>query len=142
MTKMKDALIKIRSIQINEEDKDETEIITEGRYELKGSVCELRYDETEATGYEGSVTSVKAEHGKWLRMIRAGAANAELFVEVGRKNYCHYATPYGDMVMGVLAKSVNADVNEDGGRINAEYIIDVNSILLGNFSIDIDIKPR
>ena len=75
-------------------------------------------------------------------MIRAGAANAELFVEVGRKNYCHYATPYGDMVMGVLAKSVNADVNEDGGRINAEYIIDVNSILLGNFSIDIDIKPR
>ena len=37
---MKDALIKIRSIQINEEDKDETEIITEGRYELKGSDCE------------------------------------------------------------------------------------------------------
>ncbi len=139
---MKKAMISIKSTQTAGEETDTTEIITQGRYSTDNGSCVLSYEETEATGYDGSVTCVKVESGRWLKMLRTGSASAELFIELGRKNYCHYETPYGDMTMGVLAKKVDADVSEDGGHISAEYEIDVNSMLLGNFKLEIEVRPE
>ena len=80
---MRDAIISIKSIQTSGEETDTTEIITEGQYVIvsfDGSLL-IRYNETEATGYDGSTTTVNVIDGKWLKMIRTGSSEAELLVE-------------------------------------------------------------
>ena len=84
---MRDAIISIKSIQTSGEETDTTEIITEGQYVIvsfDGSLL-IRYNETEATGYDGSTTTVNVIDGKWLKMIRTGNSEAELLVELDKK---------------------------------------------------------
>lgn len=140
---MRNAIISIKSIQTSGEETDTTEIITEGQYVIvsfDGSLL-IRYNETEATGYDGSTTTVNVIDGKWLKMIRTGSSEAELLVELDKKNYCHYNTPFGSLTMGVSAEKVEASYSDEGAHVLAEYIIDVNSLLVGKYSLKIDVRP-
>lgn len=137
---MNDVLITIKSTQRNGEISDVTEVITEGRYILTSTGCEMFYTETEATGFEGSQTIVRVVPDKRLEMMRSGTANTELLIETGRKNYCRYGTPYGEVTVGAIAKKVDADLKENGCFVTAEYTMDINSELLGEYTLEISVK--
>lgn len=137
---MNNAVITITSVRKDGDDVDTTQIVTEGGYTYLCNGCEFTYTETDATGFEGSSTVVRIENGQRLEMQRSGTANTELLVETGKKNYCMYGTPFGDLTIGVLGKSVSADIDENGGKISVEYVMDMNSCFAGDFSLDIDVK--
>lgn len=139
---MKDVIISIKSIQRANGEEERTEVITEGGYSLTDDGCEIVYNETDATGYEGSVTSVSVAAGKRLEIIRSGAVSSELLIETGRKNYCLYGTPYGDLTVGAQAKRIEARIDENGGHILAEYSMDINSLAMGDYILDIEVKSR
>lgn len=137
---MHDVVITIKSIQRSGENSDVTEVITQGKYTLIPNGCEMSYTETEATGFEGSQTIVRIIPGVRLEMMRSGAVNTELLIETGRKNYCRYGTPYGELTVGAIAKRVDADLHEKGCRAVAEYTMDINSELLGEYTLEISVK--
>ncbi len=139
---MKDVIITIKSTRHFGGDDECTELITEGGYRLTDYGCELTYTETEATGYEGSVTSVSVAAGKSLEIIRSGKFSSELIIETQRKNYSCYGTPYGDLTVGATAKKIEAKLNENGGRVIAEYSMDINSQDMGDYSMEILIKTE
>ena len=57
---MKDNItILLKSIQWIDDDKTETELITKARYQKNGDKIKISYDDTSATGFEGSVTDIE-----------------------------------------------------------------------------------
>ncbi len=139
---MKDVIIFIKCIQRTDGKEDCTEVITEGRYRLTEDGCEIVYNETDATGYEGSVTTVSVSAGKRLEMMRSGTVSSELLIETNRKNYCLYGTPYGGLTVGSTAKRIDASLNESGGHITAEYVMDINSMAMGDYELNIEVKSK
>lgn len=137
---MRDAVIKIKSVQRDGFDKNETEVITAGSFEVVPSGYELRYDETDATGYEGSKTVLRILDGSRIELVRSGAVASELYIERGRKNFCLYGTPFGEVTVGVQAKSVESRLTDLGGKVSASYVIDINSSLIGDYDLEIDVK--
>ena len=138
---MKDVIISIKSIRRFDGNDDCTELITAGGYCLTKDGCELSYTETEATGYDGSVTSVSVATGKSLEIVRSGKFSSELLIDTHRKNYSCYGTPYGDLTVGATAKKIEAKLDETGGSIIAEYSMDINSQDMGDYSMEIVVRP-
>ena len=69
---MKDVLIKLISTQNDGEDSESTELITRGKFGREKDGYIIEYDETEATGYAGSKTKIKAfDSGRKIAYCRA-----------------------------------------------------------------------
>lgn len=139
---MTDALITIKTVQSDGYTKNETEIMTEGTFRKIPSGYEINYDDTDATGFEGSKTVLKVLDGKKIEMLRSGDFLGEIQLEPGKKKFCIYGTPYGEMTVGVQSKTVESMLTDIGGKVRAKYSIDINSNLLGDFDILIDVRCR
>ncbi len=137
---IKNVLIRVKSIQRDGNDVNETEIITRGTFEKIDSGYLLKYNETDETGYDGAHTSLKILNGSKIELLRTGSVSSELTIEEGKKNYCHYGTPYGDLVVGVQGRRVESRLTDVGGQAKASYVMDVNSMLMGDYDLTIDVK--
>lgn len=138
----KDVTISLISTQSDGTDSEQTELITQGKYQKTADGYVLSYEETEATGFEGAVTKLAVTGSDKIVMTRTGTAASNLVIETGKKHHCHYGTPYGDFMVGVNAKEIRNSVTEKGGRLDFKYVIDVNSSYVGDFSISINVKTQ
>ena len=60
-------------------------------------------------------------------MLRSGKYNTEMIIEKDRRHTCYYMTPYGELIMGVYAKSIANGIGENGGTLKFSYTIDFNN---------------
>ncbi len=134
-------MITVKSLQRIDDEVNETEIITEGTLEAVSDGYELRYVESDATGYEGANTLLKISENKF-ELSRTGSVEGELIIELDKKNFCHYGTPYGELIVGVQAKYVKNNLSIFGGKAEAGYVMDMNSVLVGNYELTVEVKPR
>ncbi len=141
MINIKDVMITIKGVQRVDDEVNETEIITEGTLDIVSDGYELRYNESDATGYDGANTLLRVSDLKF-QLERTGSVTSELIIELGKKNFCHYGTPYGDLIVGVQAKFVESWLDDNGGRASAGYVMDVNSVLMGDYEIYLEVKPK
>ena len=102
------------------------EINTLAKLSVKGGRVEISYDETEATGMEGSSTAVsymKEESGV-VSMIREGAVSTVLTFESGKRHHCIYNTPF--MPFDVCVRTIKVDNRiEDSGYLDLDYVIEI-----------------
>lgn len=141
MTKKENAcMIKMKSTQIIDGESNELELITEGKYENRDNTYCIEYVDSEATGFEGSTTTIEVT-GKSLATInRSGSTNSNLVIELGKKHHCHYETPYGDMMVGIYTHKILNQLNSDGGHLYLKYTIDINSSYVSDNEIDLNIE--
>lgn len=81
MKKIKEVMITLKSIQYNGEEKFETELITEGKYKKTVDGYMISYNETEATGFKDSKTSLTTLGDFQVTMTRKGPASSNLVIE-------------------------------------------------------------
>ena len=123
-----DYIIRTKSRMIQDGDRDTVELMTRGSFVQRGDSYYITYRETETTGYEGCVTTLKlAADGSRVAMLRFGPANTQLLIEKGRRNLCHYETGYGSMTLGVTADEIVCELTETGGRARFSYLLDADS---------------
>lgn len=106
------------------------ELMTRGSYTQRGGSYYVTYKETETTGYDGCVTTLKfAADGSRVAMLRfgQGADGTQLLIEKGRRNLCHYETGFGSMTLGVTADEIDCGLTEKGGTARFSYLLDANS---------------
>lgn len=139
--KLKDVIITMLSSVKGPMGEDSTELITDGSYTKNQWGCVFAYSESDATGYDGSETVVSVCPGERLELVRTGNASTELLIETDERNYCTYRTPFGEMTISTLAKRVEADLGEDWAEIAADYVLDINSVSAGEYSLKISIRP-
>jgi uncharacterized beta-barrel protein YwiB (DUF1934 family) len=123
----KDVIISVKGAQ-NEEGQsgDILELVTEGRYYKEGNAYCVTYNESEVTGMEGTTTTLKVD-GETVTLIRIGSVNSQFVFQKGQKHICHYDTEYGAFTIGVYARRVNVDVNDQGGEIQVDYELEIGN---------------
>lgn len=137
----KPVIIKIKGLQdLHSGDDDEKmELITMGKYSKRNGSYYVSYKESEVTGMEGVVTTVKIK-GDMVTVKRFGKVTASLIFEKNKRNICHYNTPYGAMMIGIDTKKLLSNVNDNGGSIDIDYNVDINNVLTGSNTLHMTIK--
>ena len=135
-------LIEMINVQITLDERTETKLITEGTFEEKAFGYVIAYEDSEATGFVGSVTRIAVMKNRATASIRRmGTSNTSLMLEKDKKHYCYYSTPYGDMRIGVHTNAIESQLDETGGNLVLKYTIDMNSAYMSENEIYMTIKP-
>ncbi len=136
----KPVIIKIKGLQDMRDTREEKmELITLGKYSKRNGSYYVSYNESEVTGMEGVVTTVKIKEDK-VTVKRFGKVNDSLVFEKNKRNICHYNTPYGAMMIGINTNRLSSNMDEDGGMVDIDYSIDINNVMTGNNTFHMTIK--
>lgn len=137
------AHIKMTVKQTADGSTDSSELFTKGEFrEHEGSFF-IDYDESEATGFEGSHVQLRIGGGdETVTMVRTGKAFSSLIFENGKRHFCHYGTEYGDCMIGISTTDMRRDITSEGGEVYVKYTIDVNSGLMLTNEITIHVRPH
>jgi uncharacterized beta-barrel protein YwiB (DUF1934 family) len=140
----KKVYIDIISTQFAEDEKDTTELFTCGRLKRgrgkNKDKYKIIYEESEATGYDGSTVTLDVAGSDMVTMYRSGDAISNLVIEKGKKHHCHYGTPFGDFMVGVSADEIRSELSENGGSLYLKYTIDINSSYMSETEMHINVK--
>lgn len=135
----KNQLISLVSTQIQDDEKTESELFTHAEITCTKDYSSISYEDTEATGFEGSVTTVRVTGNTAASVIRTGTSNSLLTLETGKKHYCHYGTPFGIFQIGVYTHAIENTLKENG-RLYMKYTLDLNASKLSDNEIIITIQ--
>ena len=140
---MKDVIISIKGIQGTnpglETETDGIELITSGEYCHAGSETVFSYMESEMTGMEGTRTTFRI-NPQTVTLTREGAMNAQMVFEQGKKHVFLYETPFGATSMGIDTRRLTHGMGEDGGEMEINYTIDVDSVVVSENSFIIRVR--
>lgn len=135
----KNVCITIKSTQKVDEEKDTTELFTFGAMEQFDGGFRLHYDESEATGFEGSSVTLEVSENM-VTMTRSGKVISSLFIEKGKKHHCHYGTEFGDFMIGVSTDEIKNELKSTGGDVYLRYTLDINSSYMSENEMHINVK--
>lgn len=136
-----DYLITIDGTMEHDGETDSVRLMTHGSFVRRGASYFISYRETEATGYQGCVTTVKVDGQNKVSMLRYGAAPSQLYIEKGRRHVCHYETGHGSMSLGVAADDIESHLTDEGGRVTFSYYLDMDAQSISKNIVDITVKP-
>lgn len=135
-----DFLITIQGTIEQGGESDSVKLMTRGSFVRRNNHFFISYNETEATGFKGCVTTVKVEGANKVSMLRFGPMPSQLVIEKGRRHVCHYDTGQGALSLGVAADEIESNLDEEGGRIRFSYLLDVDTDNLSRNVVDITVK--
>lgn len=133
-------LINIEGTMEQDGDIDKVQLLTRGSFLRKNGSYFISYKETEATGYEGNVTTVKAEGAGKVSMLRFGTMPSQLVIERGRRHVCHYDSGYGVLSLGVAADEIQNHLTDAGGRLVFSYTLDSGDAQISRNEVKITVQ--
>ena len=124
-------------------ERESVELMTRGKFVRRGSSYFIAYEETEATGYAGCTTTVKATaDAREVVMTRFGKVPSQLVIEKGVRHICHYETGFGSVSLGVAADVIELDLTDAGGRLQFSYTLDSGGEnFISRNLVDITVAP-
>lgn len=133
-------LINITGTMEQEGDTDTVRLMTRGSFLRKNGSFFISYKETEATGYEGNITTVKVDPEGKVSMLRFGSAPSQLVIERGRRHVCHYDSGYGVLSLGVAADEIDNRLTAAGGNLTFSYTLDSGSAHISRNKVKITVQ--
>ncbi len=119
----KKAVISLRSF--NDLDTDDIiEVVTPGEFLIIEDGFKAIYEETEISGMSGTTTTLTILNDK-LVLEREGNISAKMDFKKGETSVSLYNTPYGVLDLQIYTEDLNVDINENGGKITAEYSMEL-----------------
>lgn len=120
-------LLKVTGSQQIDHEKDKIELTTMGTLRDDGKSYIIRYTEEQEPPFSAIKVTVRIfKDESKVEMTRNGVFDSCLLIEKSKRNMCQYATPYGNMLMGIHGKEIEANVNDREGAFNFGYDIDIN----------------
>lgn len=137
----KDVLITISGMQMIDGDNSDIEMITTGAYYRKNGKHYITYEEI-LEGYEGKIRNLIKIQPNSMDIIKSGLTNVHMSFEKNKKRLTCYATPMGDMMVGLSTKSILVSEQEDNLNVKVEYSLDINYEHISECNIQVDIQSR
>lgn len=117
------------------------ELVTQGRYVYEPGLSELSYVETQMTGQEGVVTTLRVE-GDVVTLTRTGKLRSEMRLELGKPGDSLYDAGFGALLMRVCARRITVLLNEHGGILDLEYDIEIEHTGCGTNFLHIEVRKN
>ncbi len=139
----KDVLVSVRGIHTTEADGEtgNVEVITAGTYYYKNNKHYVIYDEL-VEGYDKSIRSTIRIGDGTVDVIKNGPAKAHMVFEENKTNVSCYATPFGQMMVGVSTNTIEVEENPDRIAAVVDYTLDINYEKMTSCRISIDIQSK
>ncbi len=105
---------------------DKMEMKTLGKFTVADGRAAVSYDESEATGMEGSATEVSFDMTQpgIVTMVRSGTVSTALVFEKGKRHHCVYNTPYMPFEVCVNTFEVKNRI-ADTGILELDYVVEI-----------------
>lgn len=116
------------------------ETITRGEYYKKNNSHFVLYEEAVEGGC-GSIKNVIRFGQKELNLTKRGMINTHIVFEEDKKSLTTYATPFGDILMGIDTHGVSLQEEENQILIEVKYTLEANYEYIADCTIIIDIRP-
>ncbi len=138
---MKNVVVTIKGKSFTEgKDVDVTEVCAIGSLKSATDGVSVTYDDSMSVGVNGVTATLKAFYNGLVTIERKGILEHKLMVEKDKRHLCIYTTPYGNMTVGVFGVELDNRLTPDGGDIFMKYTLDINSGLISENEIEINIK--
>lgn len=138
----KDVLITISGLQfMDDEGNEPVEVITAGEYYYRNGKHYILYDEV-MEGFEG-ITKNRIKIGEdFMDISKKGVSNVHMSFKKNRKNLTSYQTPFGNLLIGIDARSLDIEEEEDAIDIKVEYDLEVNYEHLAECSLTMNVRSK
>lgn len=137
----RDVLISISGAQVFDGDQEQVEMIIPGDYFIKNGKHYILYDEV-SEGMEGVIKNTIKVHSGSMDIIKKGSSSTHMVFERNKKNITSYATPVGNLVIGISTNQILVEEKEDLLQISVEYSLDINYDHVSECSIMVAVRPR
>lgn len=135
---MKRILLEITGIQQMDGDSDKIELTTVGTIRDDGSAYIIKYNEEQEPPTASVQVNLRiAKDGSYVNLTRSGAINSCLLIERSTRNQCQYPTLFGNFLMGIYGRDIEAKVEDGGGSFTFSYDIDFNGALASKNTVNI-----
>lgn len=119
---------------------DSVSLTTVGAFYHKGGKYYICYKESEATGYQGSTTTLKAWDGG-VALKRFGRnGNTNLIIEKGAINLCSYQTPAGPLMLDINGIDIDNRLSDKGGELTFSYSLNASGMLISENTVNVKVK--
>ena len=135
----KEVVIKIVDRHEMDGDSDGLETTLLGKLSGERDSYVLSY--TENGELEGCNVTLRVEKGERITMTRSGMFETELIIQHGKRHNCSYSTPAGNLLLGVFAQRVESDMDENGGRLEFDYTLDLGAGVVSENYLVITVTP-
>ena len=116
-------------------------LTTMGTYAEKGGNRYIIYQEyDQETGQPMQTSTLKITPNHAITLMRNNANRTNLILEEGKRHLCQYGTQFGSMMLGVFTKLVKIDLNDQGGSLQANYTLYLDTNLASENEIIITVK--
>lgn len=138
----KDVLLAIKGLQFDASaEESNVQTITVAEYYEKNNSHYVIYDEA-TEGTEQSTKNIIKFKDKSLELTKKGFVNVHMLFEENKKSLTNYATPFGDILIGIDAKKITKTIENDTIRVNVDYALEVNYEFLADCKITMEISER
>lgn len=118
------------------------EVITEGKYMMKNGHFLINYKEYDEDLPDKFLNNLVKVENETVTISRKGPLSSQLILEKGKRHQCMYQTIAGTLSIGVFTKTLNNNLNENGGSLEVIYTLDFNSDLVSENRFKIDIEKK
>lgn len=134
----KNVVITVRGLQRAVSDDEPVEVISAGTYLRKADTHYLSYEEADE---DGKITKNRIKiTPSSVEMTKQGGITTQMIFILGQKQYACYATPFGELTLGMTTNYIS--VAEEEQRISAElrYDLEINGAHMSECELDIDVR--
>ena len=133
-------LITIEGKSTMDGDTDSVSPTTLGSYQMKNGKYYIVYKETEATGFAGCTTTLKAWDDGVSMTRFGGEGSSNLLIEKGAINLCNYQTMAGPIMLDINGIDIINNLGEHGGQLTFEYSLNAGGMLVSDNKVNVIVK--
>lgn len=140
----KEVLVTVSGMQFDVESEEALESVSVGSYEMTEGVHRIRYEEFMMTeeGDQFPHVNILELRPDRVEVHKSGAATAHLVFSAGTRSETYYATPFGEIMIGMDTNQVFLEETEDLIKAKVTYSLYMNREFVSNCEINITIKAR
>ena len=133
-------LIKVRSVNIVEGDKTESEVITHADFSLSDSGYSLSYKEEKNGVHEE--TQITVDEGKKVIIKRYAEIETDMTIEEGIRHLSYHRLPFGEFSLDVVGDKITSEISDDGAKLFFSYKTFSGGEALGKAEFDITLRRK
>lgn len=138
MEMKKNVVITVRGLQRAVSEDEPVEVISAGTYLRKADTHYLSYEEADE---DGKITKNRIKiTGESIEMTKQGGITTQMIFVRGQKQYACYATPYGELTLGMTTKHIGLTEGKEQLSAALRYDLEINGTYMSECELDIEVK--
>lgn len=137
----KEVVVEVKGIQQIGEERDTTEILTNGVYYHRNKICYILYDEFFEENSEPVKNIIKITDSS-IELTKKGLYNVTMTFDTERESLSYYNTPYGQMLIGISTEEIILETTDTEAIIKIIYQLIINGEHASDNIIEIKVRNR